>query len=144
MTHACSPHERIWIMRAVPSMITTELLLRCAFVTTGFPLDSHRQCIVGLRGSLSIKKDGKGNSSSSSGSSFPVYLNLASVRICRYWLYVGLIRRTRKSSYRCITRTFIIMMTSQQLREIVTWCITHSFLDSSYNEYIRFQRYKKN
>lgn len=32
---------------AVPSMITTELLLRCAFVTTGFPLDLHRRCIVG-------------------------------------------------------------------------------------------------
>lgn len=77
------------MMRAVPSMITTELLLRCAFVTTGFPLDLHRRCVVGSSEDLSLhnKKDGKGNSSSPSGSSFPVYLNLASALslliICR-------------------------------------------------------------
>lgn len=63
MTHATlSLHERAWMMRAVPSMITVELLLRCAFVTTGTSAassqpDSRSICIAGAhcapyRGSL--------------------------------------------------------------------------------------------
>lgn len=57
-----SLHERAWMMRAVPSMITAELLLRCAFVTTGTSAassqpDSRSICIAGAhcapyRGSL--------------------------------------------------------------------------------------------
>lgn len=42
---------------AVPSMITTELLLRCAFVTTGFPLDLRRRCIVDPSEDLFLRQE---------------------------------------------------------------------------------------
>lgn len=119
---------------AVPSMITTELLLRCAFVTTGFPLDLHRRCIVGRSEDLflRIKKDGKGNSSSSSGSSFLVYLNLASA------LSLLIIRWIDSQN----EKVFVQMYNEDALRHrddksaaprnchVITWCM-NSLLHSS-------------
>lgn len=63
------------------------------------PTRCRRICIVR---SISAKKSGGEKILSFCGPSFPAYLHIASA--LSYWLYVGLIRWTRASSRRCITR----------------------------------------